>query len=77
MTRLTLSVARSRLRAIEQEIEIEQRKKNVTIQELKAIEREGREPFVVPALLDAFIKLSELTTEANERVSLSIRHDES
>ncbi|KAE9408563.1 hypothetical protein BT96DRAFT_913738 [Gymnopus androsaceus JB14] len=62
-------VARTRLRLIEQQIEIEQRKKNIAVQELKAVEREGREPFVVPALLEAFIKLSELTTEAKERIS--------
>jgi hypothetical protein len=32
------------------------------------VERECREPFVVPALLEAFVKLSRLTSDALETV---------
>ncbi|KIK68893.1 hypothetical protein GYMLUDRAFT_623989 [Collybiopsis luxurians FD-317 M1] len=56
------------LHAIENEIKIEQERRSSVIRELRKIETEEREPFVVPALLDAFISLSKLTTDANERL---------
>ncbi|KAJ4493942.1 hypothetical protein C8J55DRAFT_500236 [Lentinula edodes] len=61
--------AKTRLRAIEQEITIERKRRNKAIDELQTIEREGREPFVVPALFDAFISLSKLTTDTNQKLN--------
>ncbi|KAF5388809.1 hypothetical protein D9757_005690 [Collybiopsis confluens] len=63
---------KARLRAIEAEIHVEGTRKDDALQELKTIAREGRGPFVVPALLEAFVSLSKLTTDANERLR---KHD--
>ncbi|KAJ3874066.1 hypothetical protein F5051DRAFT_105078 [Lentinula edodes] len=60
--------AKTRLRAIEQEITIERKRRNKAMDELRTIEREGRDPFVVPALLHAFISLSKLTTDTNSKL---------
>ncbi|KAH7875091.1 uncharacterized protein C8R40DRAFT_1170721 [Lentinula edodes] len=62
------SAAKTRLRAIEQEITIERKRRNKAMDELRTIEREGRDPFVVPALLHAFISLSKLTTDTNSKL---------
>ncbi|KAF8828847.1 hypothetical protein HHX47_DHR3000019 [Lentinula edodes] len=60
--------AKIRLRAIEQEITIERKRRNKAMDELRTIEWEGRDPFVVPALLHAFISLSKLTTDTNQKL---------
>ncbi|KAJ3929104.1 MAG: hypothetical protein NXY57DRAFT_443252 [Lentinula lateritia] len=60
--------AKTRLRAIEQEITFERKRRNKAMDELRTIEREGRDPFVVPALLHAFISLSKLTTDTNQKL---------
>lgn len=62
------SAAKTRLRAIEQEITFERKRRNKAMDELRTIEREGRDPFVVPALLHAFISLSKLTTDTNQKL---------
>lgn len=53
---------KTRLEKIESELASERRRRVEAEQSLDDIQRECREPFVVPALLDAFITISKLTT---------------
>ena len=48
---------------VEQQLKQERRRRMEAEATLKDIERECREPFVVPALLDAFITISKITTQ--------------
>ncbi|KAJ8086165.1 hypothetical protein PM082_004988 [Marasmius tenuissimus] len=52
------------LKNIKQQFEEERAKRMAAEDTLKDIERECREPFIVPALLDAFITVSNLSSEA-------------
>jgi hypothetical protein len=52
-----------RLQEVEQELAQEKRRRMDAEATLKDIERECRDPFVVPALLDAFIAISKLTSQ--------------
>ena len=45
-------------------IALEQESRAYAEQKLKDVERECREPFVVPALLKAFLKISQLSNAA-------------
>ena len=49
---------------IELELESERHRRQTAEEALMDVRRECKEPFVVPALLDAFIRISQLTTEA-------------
>jgi hypothetical protein len=52
------------LQAVQLKLELEQEKRAAADQLLKDVERERKEPFVVPALLKAFIKISQLSSAA-------------
>lgn len=54
----------SRIRKLEQDLDNEKRMRLEAENVVKDIRREYKTPFVVPGLLDAFIKLSRLTTQA-------------
>jgi hypothetical protein len=54
---------RERLLRLENEVEIERRKRAAAEAILEDVQRECREPFVVPALLESFITISKLTNE--------------
>jgi len=53
-----------RIKKLEQDLETERRMRLEAEDVIKDIRRECKTPFVVPGLLDAFIKLSRLTTQA-------------
>ena len=57
------------LRAVQLKLEVEQNKRAIAEQSLKDVERECKEPFVVPALLKAFIKISQLGSAAVDEVN--------
>jgi hypothetical protein len=57
-------VLKARLRVIELELESERHRRQEAEVALMDVRRECKEPFVVPALLDAFIRISQLTTDA-------------
>jgi hypothetical protein len=52
------------LQAAQLKLEMERERRAAAEQSLKDVERECRGPFVVPALLKAFIKISELSSAA-------------
>ena len=54
---------KARLQMVEQQLKQERRRRIDAEATLKDIERECREPFVVPALLDAFITISKITSQ--------------
>lgn len=58
------TVMKIRLERIHLELNNERRKRLEAEDALKGIARERRAPFVVPALLEAFISISKLTTQA-------------
>ena len=53
-----------RIRKLEQDLEAERMLRLEAEDVVRDIRRECKAPFVVPGLLDAFIKLSRLTTQA-------------
>ena len=53
-----------RIKKLEQDLDTERRMRLEAEDIVKDIQREYKAPFVVPGLLDAFIKLSRLTTQA-------------
>ena len=57
------------LQAVHLKLEVEQNKRAIAEQSLKDVERECKEPFVVPALLKAFIKISQLSSTAVDEVN--------
>ncbi|KIM73566.1 hypothetical protein PILCRDRAFT_829050 [Piloderma croceum F 1598] len=57
------------LQAVQLKLEVEQNKRAIAEQSLKDVERECKEPFVVPALLKAFIKISQLSSAAVDEVN--------
>ncbi|KAJ7182838.1 hypothetical protein C8R43DRAFT_968210 [Mycena crocata] len=57
---------RVRLENVERELQAERARRRRLEEEVRDVRRECREPFVVPALLDAFLEISKLTTEALE-----------
>ncbi|KAK7030412.1 hypothetical protein VNI00_014156 [Paramarasmius palmivorus] len=59
-------VYKTRLKMIEKQLDEERRRRKVAEEGLKDVERECREPFVVPALLEAFLTLSNMTTQVCE-----------
>ena len=61
---LAFSVMKSRLQTVEKELQNEKRRRMDAEATLKDVERECREPFVVPALLEAFITISKITSQA-------------
>lgn len=62
-----LQVLKTRLREIEKDLENERCLRLKAEATLQDIRRECKAPFVVPALLDAFISISNLTTQALQR----------
>ncbi|KAF8799813.1 hypothetical protein BYT27DRAFT_7200793 [Phlegmacium glaucopus] len=54
----------ARIKKLEQDLEAERRMRLEAEDVIRDIRREYKAPFVVPGLLDAFIKLSRLTTQA-------------
>lgn len=58
------SLLKTRLQAVEKTLKEERRRRMDAEATLKDIQRECREPFVVPALLDAFITVSKITSQA-------------
>lgn len=59
-----LEAARTRQLETEKELGVERAKRREMEAVLKDVERERKSPFVVPALLEAFIKISQVTTSA-------------
>jgi hypothetical protein len=57
------------LQAMQLKLEVEQNKRAIAERSLKDVERERKEPFVVPALLKAFIKISQLSSAAVDGVN--------
>ncbi|KAK0199744.1 hypothetical protein DFS33DRAFT_1364705 [Desarmillaria ectypa] len=55
---------RTRLKALEAEIEVERQKRHEYELVLGDIRRECKAPFIVPSLLDAFVEVSKLTNAA-------------
>jgi hypothetical protein len=53
-----------RIRKLEQDLDTERKLRLEAEDVVRDIRRECNAPFVVPGLLDAFIKLSRLTTQA-------------
>jgi hypothetical protein len=60
-------VIKTRLQMVEQELKQERRRRVEAEVTLKDIERECREPFIVPALLDAFVTISKITSQAMDK----------
>lgn len=61
-----LAVTRARIQHLEGALQDERAKRRRLEGIVEDIRRECREPFVVPALLDAFVEISKLTNEAME-----------
>lgn len=61
---ISSAVIKARLAMVEKELLDEKRRRAEVESALQDVERECREPFVVPALLQAFVSISKLTTEA-------------
>ncbi|KAG7089410.1 hypothetical protein E1B28_011098 [Marasmius oreades] len=59
-------VVTARLQMIEEQIETERQRRRAAEDSLSNIQRECREPFMVPALLDAFVMISKLSTQVME-----------
>jgi hypothetical protein len=59
-----LVTTQTSLQMLEEELKQEKRRRMDAEATLKDIERECRDPFVVPALLDAFITISKITSQA-------------
>ncbi|KAJ7097602.1 hypothetical protein C8R44DRAFT_889140 [Mycena epipterygia] len=57
---------KARIQQLESELQSERAKRRRLEDMVEDIRRECREPFVVPALLDAFVEISKLTNEALE-----------
>ena len=57
-------VLEARLQMVELELKNERRKRREAEEALRDVQRECKEPFVVSALLNAFIGISQLTTDA-------------
>lgn len=57
---------KARIQQLESELRSERAKRRKLEDMVEDIRRECREPFVVPALLDAFVEISKLTNEALE-----------
>ena len=53
-----------RIRKLEQDLDAERKMRLEAEDVVSDIRRECKAPFIVPGLLDAFIKLSRLTTQA-------------
>ncbi|KAF5364574.1 hypothetical protein D9758_005520 [Tetrapyrgos nigripes] len=69
---------KTRLQLAEKKFEAEKTRRMKLENTLKEIEKECREPFIVPALLDAFMMISELSNGVNaqaERVAASAKVD--
>jgi hypothetical protein len=65
ITRITLGLAlESRIQTLESELRNERRRRIEAEATLKDIERECREPFVVPKLLQSFVAISKMTGES-------------
>jgi type II secretory pathway component PulM len=60
------AVTKARIEQFETELQAEREKRRRLEDAIEDIRRERREPFVVPALLDAFIEISKLTNGALE-----------
>jgi len=58
-----------RLQTMQLKLDLEQERRAAAEQSLKDIERECREPFVVPALLKAFITISQISSAAADGVN--------
>jgi 1-aminocyclopropane-1-carboxylate deaminase/D-cysteine desulfhydrase-like pyridoxal-dependent ACC family enzyme len=63
-TLLLVIVLKTRLQIVENELQNERRRRQEAEQLVKDVEKESKEPFVVPALLDAFAAISRLSGEA-------------
>ncbi|KAG7096650.1 hypothetical protein E1B28_004066 [Marasmius oreades] len=59
----TVKAIEARLEFAEKQLEEERGRRKAIEDSLKDVQRECREPFVVPALLDAFLKISTLSSE--------------
>jgi hypothetical protein len=59
-----LGAERTRVQVLEEMLKNERRRRLETEAALEDVERECREPFVVPALLESFIAISKLTGES-------------
>ncbi|KAH8828113.1 hypothetical protein DL96DRAFT_1601776 [Flagelloscypha sp. PMI_526] len=58
------TVMTQRLKSIGEEVETERRKREDADKAIDDIRQECRTPFIVPSLLDAFIQISKMTTQA-------------
>ena len=72
----SLQVLEGRIRKLEQDLDTERRMRLEAEDVVRDIRRECKAPFIVPGLLDAFIKLSRLTTQAT-RLNGTITKDNS
>lgn len=52
-----------KLHAVQRDLDMEKEKRAAAERALNSAEKECREPFVVPALFEAFLKISKLTNE--------------
>ena len=52
------------MEAVQLKLDLEQDRRAAAEQSLRDVERECREPFIVPALLKAFIKVSQISNAA-------------
>lgn len=63
-TRIQDSILEGRIKKLEQDLDTERRLRLEAEDVVTDLRRECKAPFIVPGLLDAFIKLSRLTTQA-------------
>ncbi|KAJ7705609.1 hypothetical protein B0H17DRAFT_671993 [Mycena rosella] len=62
-------VAKVRLQLLQSELEHTRLRRQAVEESIRGITRESRPPFVCPALMDAFVAVSQLTTQAMEAES--------
>ena len=64
-----------RIRKLEQDLDNERRMRLEAEDVVRDIRRECKAPFIVPGLLDAFVKLSRLTTQATRLNGTTVTKD--
>lgn len=62
-----LPATKTRLKMVESELRAERKRREEAEAALNDIERECREPFIVPALFDAFVSISRITSQAMDQ----------
>lgn len=62
-----LPATKARLEMVESELRAERKRREEAEAALNDIERECREPFIVPALFEAFVSISRITSQAMDQ----------